>query len=625
VQVTLHTDAGHRIAALAVDGTGHAFVAGIHSGFIGRFYVYDISNPGDPLLVGSRDFTKMFTDDNYGMALSPGRAYLAAGGGGLYTFDVTNPTMPRLLSSLVITNMAHDVQYANGLCYVGGGEGLVIVDAGPPASPSRVGRATDMSIAKLAINDHYVYAVGDSSGPLFAIYDVADPYSPKRVFETAPGVPLRGVTVSGTNVFLSAGTNGVMIYDITDPTNAVPVTTIPILGTATDVAVDGNLAFSAQLEGGVLIYDVATPPQPKLTGRLPYGFAPGLPQAIAIANNYAYLPDGYNGIRILDIHDQTQPTNVAIYPTRQHVGPAVTDGSKLYVGNVLGFEILDLANPTNLTELGSYTFAEGAALPYSLAISGTTLFTDTGAFDVSDPANPQPIGTLYAAAGGVIDVEGNYLYYTGRNHVTQVDISDLSAPVITGAAAPLTPRDLDAQNGFLYVAQLNSFTTYDGRSGTNLVQTNTQSMPGSAQSIAVEGNVIAVGESAGLVLENASVPGAPVPVATNNIGSTLDVAVRGGVIYAISVASSGAPAPFRIIQPNLGLAERPLMSVTFEPPNVVLRWPAAYPGMKLYSTTALDGSPWNLVIASPPQDANGYSFTNTQPSNAMLFYKLSNQ
>src|SRR3954468_5035796 len=78
VQVTSQTDPYHRIAALAVDGEGHAFLAGTDTHFVGRFYVYDISSPADPKLIGKRDIVPTFPDDNFGMAVSPGRAYLAA-------------------------------------------------------------------------------------------------------------------------------------------------------------------------------------------------------------------------------------------------------------------------------------------------------------------------------------------------------------------------------------------------------------------------------------------------------------------------------------------------------------------------------------------------------------------
>ncbi len=66
--------------------------------------------------------------------------------------------------------------------------------------------------------------------------------------------------------------------------------------TAYSVAVQGNYAFIAAYDDGLVIYDITNPAAPDLTGIYD---TQGNARGIAVAGSYAYVADGYGGLRVL--------------------------------------------------------------------------------------------------------------------------------------------------------------------------------------------------------------------------------------------------------------------------------------------------------------------------------------
>ncbi len=107
-----------------------AYVAGLSG-----LFILDVSDPRDPEMIGLFDTAGI--GNGYGVDVVGDLAYLADGLGGLQIVDVSNPTSPTLRGSLTSAIYALNVRVVGNLAYVAGrGLGVHIVDVTNPAAPS---------------------------------------------------------------------------------------------------------------------------------------------------------------------------------------------------------------------------------------------------------------------------------------------------------------------------------------------------------------------------------------------------------------------------------------------------------------------------------------------------------
>jgi len=78
-----------------------------------------------------------------------------------------------------------------------------------------------------------------------------------------------------------------------------------------DVFVEGSYAYICA-SCAFVILDVSEPTQPVKSGHL---VLPDIANDVYISGNYAYVADGYSGLRIIDISDKQNPSEVGYYDT----------------------------------------------------------------------------------------------------------------------------------------------------------------------------------------------------------------------------------------------------------------------------------------------------------------------
>ena len=76
---------------------------------------------------------------------------------------------------------------------------------------------------------------------------------------------------------------------------------------ALGVAVAGNYAYLANQYDGLRIYDVSDPTNPFEVAHVNDG---GLASCVVLSGNYAYLANGGDGLRIYNVSDPTHPVSV---------------------------------------------------------------------------------------------------------------------------------------------------------------------------------------------------------------------------------------------------------------------------------------------------------------------------
>jgi len=208
-----------------------------------------------------------------------------------------------------------------------------------------------------------------------------------------------------------------------------------------------------------------------------------------IRENYLYLTDYDEGLRILDISDPKNPAEVGFYNPDQdgfdnHI--KIIDNYAYVTNSEQGLQIIDISDPTNpvlkkslseeyLSLLNIYDFAISGNYAY-FCIWKTYDTKGIKVLDISDPANPDTLPDIDQEyfSGSMLDMasDGNYLYIGDDEALRVIDISDPYNPAEIKAFDPeinFWTTSIFIKNTYLYL------TDYAG--GLHIIDITNPSSP----------------------------------------------------------------------------------------------------------------------------------------------------
>ena len=273
------------------------------------------------------------------------------------------------------------VSIADGLAYVGSYSPaqIAVVDVADPASPSLIGHVD---------NNDAVEALEAMGGRLYAgaggglyIYDPHDKALPTLAGSCQiPYAVVSGLAVDGDRVYVAGNGAGLSVVDVTAPANPLFLKSVPTMGDAREVVVRADRlyvisywGYSDNKKGGLQVFDIggAHRDDPLLLGGIElepvvmgldvqgdYAYATGYtslrivniadpadpqlvsvwqdptsyPWRVKVLGDIAYVPDGYAGVRLIDVQDKAHPRCIAFCPTDDAAALALSGGCA-YVAN----------------------------------------------------------------------------------------------------------------------------------------------------------------------------------------------------------------------------------------------------------------------------------------------------
>ena len=143
-------------------------------------------------------------------------------------------------------------------------------------------------------------------------------------------------------------------------------------GPCVAVDVSGNIAYFGN--GGYLeVVDISDPANPIELGKV---LTPSEVSGVAVSGSYAYVADGWKGLRIIDVSTPSSPVEVGFYYTGVYAFGVAVSGSYAYVADKYdGLRIIDVSTPSNPTEVGFYDTGGSA---WSIAVSGDLVYVADG-------------------------------------------------------------------------------------------------------------------------------------------------------------------------------------------------------------------------------------------------------
>ena len=255
------------------------------------------------------------------------------------------------------------------------------------------------------------------------------------------------------------------------------VGSVSFSGYAQQTRVSGDVSISASYLAEMDLINALSPDQAEVVGQ--WG-TPGLVKDIALKNGIAYVADGRDGLRIIDVTDLNSPHELAVVSDISYASLVRAEGNRVYViGRKLS--VIDITDPAKPSILGTSSllglgtdmavdqnrvacrYSNGVRLvdatdpadinpiadidiggrPMSgLALSGNLLIINTSIYggsiyDLSDPTAPQLLSNLPTISAnshyGAVKIRGNYAFIASWNDgLLSFDISDPTNPIILG-------------------------------------------------------------------------------------------------------------------------------------------------------------------------------------------------
>jgi hypothetical protein len=403
--------------------------------------VIDASNPSAPVVVGSYSPSAPPSPEFGALAVTGTTAYVANnvpdGSGDLVRIiDVSNPNDPVEVGSFPTGWWANGLAATAGLCLVASvPEGLEVADVADPASAAVVGQLPGVGWSKDVDTDGAIAVVADDWGHGLRVLDVSDPASPHDIgWLPYPGMWPTSSELVGDLAYLAAGT--LWIVDVSEPSSPAELSiTHPGSGYCSDSAVVGALALLPLLydqpPSGLLVLDVSNPALPYELGRGGDWDSHG----IAVDGTYAYTV-GSDGLHVVDVSDPALPIPVGSFEaawSSSSTRVAVADGLAVVAAELEALHVIDVAEPQSPTEVA--VFEERYFSPTNVAFErGRVLVSNGGPgilriIDVTAPHAPFEVAASGLNLNGQgVSVSGNLAYVAaGSGGVAIFDLSGCDA------------------------------------------------------------------------------------------------------------------------------------------------------------------------------------------------------
>lgn len=301
--------------------------------------------------------------------------------------------------------------------------------------------------------------------------------------------------------FLADGRNGFVVADISDPES---ISTVSRLDSSTytcpkgecflitnNVVLDQNYAYLQESADRLIIANITDPTDVSLVTKFSIGDFPNINwEDIALSGNHLFVSTKKSGLRVIDVTNKTDPTEVGNYQPSdnelemsklaihgQYAYVAVKNKDSIpveyeaeviengvtkreagvYYEDLYGLMIFDISAPSTPQLIQVLEMGERVE---NLVLDGhyayLLLEKSLQIFDISDPETPKEVGSYQTEAWTwEIAKHENRIYIANVNRIYVIDVSDPSNPskigfLKTSAIGGSSSFDLAVADNYLY-------------------------------------------------------------------------------------------------------------------------------------------------------------------------------
>jgi len=393
------------------------------------FKVYDIANPGSPLLRGA------CRDSGYTVAVM-GDLALVGDRWGLYLLDVRDPASPHRVNSW---GSAIDAVATRGslACVTQfnpnqpGELKINTLDVSDPLNVRQLGYLDGAGGLDVHFQDSLVFCSGDADDHSLKIVSIADSTRPRLFGAIASLGWGMAVWASAATraAFYASNFQGMEVYDVSNPASLTRDTMVCAAGPAEDVDVENNKAYVAQNETGLAILDVSDPSTPVLLGKADTVGIQPLTYTACAHDSFAFV--GWTGVpyfRSFDVSDPTRPRLVGGVDVYNFPEDMALRNALVYVVEDGRLQIVDVTRPRQPVLVGScvvYAYVSDLELRDTLAYVAGDPFS---VVNVARAAAPFVVRQWNSASG--VDIADTIAYLGTPFWLKSVSVARPTAPYV---------------------------------------------------------------------------------------------------------------------------------------------------------------------------------------------------
>lgn len=329
--------------------------------------VYGLTDPAAPALKGQYTLSDFWGPGN--VAADGRYAYLAFGTGGLRIIDLQTAGLPEAGSYSLFTQVKQIARVEPFVYMLDFSRRLYVLDVSDPLQPEIVKLHTSSqgNLAQMHVLGNDVFLAGPGGFEIVNVSQSANPTT--RSTYNTQGWNAQQLRFKGDFALQAIGYANHPSLDVIDISNRNNPTYVTSVGStahsATGLEIVGETAFLAEnssistVDSQLTILNVTNPAAPAV---IKTHTVPNPLQGVVILNNHAYLANGANGVRIIDVSNPQQPQEAGFYTIPDAVGYTVmAQNGFLYVEGFMADggrvrEIVDVSTPQAPQKVGVYAY-----------------------------------------------------------------------------------------------------------------------------------------------------------------------------------------------------------------------------------------------------------------------------
>jgi len=354
-----------------------------------------------------------------------------------------------------------DVYIVGNFAYILKGSVFEILDITNPTIPISVGQCilkANAHFIQVIVSGNYAYVMSDQGIKVIHIIDINDPLVPVEVSNYALEYNVLGfIDVRDDYIFVvntvwsEVNHSSLQVIDVSDPQNPKAIGESDYFdGIAIDISISNNMAYILTDDWDIgknrlYKFDISIPTNPQIIANYDMGVFGA--QELFISDEYAFISTYHDSSELLylfNINDFTIQNSISNYDfgNCKSIEEVYKRDDYLYIAitqwdttdsRQLSLRILDISNPSNPFETGSYNKLLTGYWVESMKVSDNYAFITLGPdglniINIGDVSNPSFAG-YYHTGGGVDNfaVDDNIMY-VGNGQFGGISVLDCKQP-----------------------------------------------------------------------------------------------------------------------------------------------------------------------------------------------------
>ncbi|NHK32931.1 MAG: hypothetical protein FK730_16410 [Asgard group archaeon] len=374
------------VFATIINDQKFAFLASSHNGL----EIINFTNPYEPVKIGSFYVSGTF----HNVRVKDSIAYCSTFEKGLLLLNISDLSEPVEIATYDTEYLTVDCSLENSTCVIADRFGGVkILDVSDPNNIILQSKFFDHGFAfKILLQDNLAF-IADRNGGM-EILNISDSIDPQKISQyQRTDFSVIDVTIKDDLAILTEYDQGLEFVNISDITNPVKITSYVSGNYMRTCTIKDDLVFIGSLNKTLEVLDISLFPAISLVGQ--YTFSMDNPNVYDLLIQDDILIVGFSqGCMLLNISNPSSITEIDSYINSQTIYDIVMDDHLLFCANSAnGLEILNMTNNqlTRVSGLDTFGYAHDVLLDNEL-IYLATQSNGIEVINVSDINNPTDVG-----------------------------------------------------------------------------------------------------------------------------------------------------------------------------------------------------------------------------------------